>query len=1758
MDDSVALIFNNALQKIFSQSSRKNIQLREACKIAQETIRDSPCFSNISQQQQQQQQHQHQSASATTTSTPGTATPPAKISEKEWDLLGNKLVTPMKLACETKEPKLMAIALDSLDKLMGYGIIKPNAYDEAPVAPGGEKKRLIEKVVDIIGSYFDYQEETVQLQIIKSLLTAVITPTCDIHDTCLMNAIRSCYNIHLVSQNKINFTAAKSALFQMVDCVLHKFEHFSQLKIQLSKSNTPPAQQQQQQQAPQPSQTPANSNANNHSSSANDESAIIHQYNVNLSDVILLFRAFCKLSTKEVPDGSSSESHEVKSKILSLELLSRILENPLPSLKLSEKFINTSIKRYLSVSLLTNGSSNNLPEFKLTLAMFLSLMIHFKEHLKEEIGTFFSKIILATLASSTQSVKKKWLVLPVLCEICKNPQTIVDIFVNYDCDPERKDIFEKMVYELSRVAQGTSSVERTSSQEEVKFKMLGLECIVTIMNSLVDWSKEIYESKRIEQQTRAAALNFDEAYDDVGSPLQTSTSPLKASMDESQRQSLLEQATQKFNAQPKKGIEFLIQCGMIKENPTEIAELLRMSPEFDQKLIGTYLCQQNSFNVSVLYKYIDSFDLKKMEIDQSLQMVLACIQLNGENKAIDRIVEKLAEKYFFDNPDASCANAESVYLLAYAIIILSTDLHNVSIKSKITKEEWLKMNSKSNNKVDFEDKYLLDIYDRVSQETYRLGYTNSDEIGSLDSQEILLRFNKDSDYIVKQCQELMKTRISKKTTFYRARNIEHVRPMFLLSWCYVLSTLSVILDDTKDRKLISLCLDGFASAIRVSCIFYMNVERSSFITSLSKLCLLDTIKEPSLKHIDCIKHLITIANNDGNYLQDSWTPILKTICILERLHLIDTTKSNPVPNAALASAFPSVVEYSQNSLQYHIKKLQEEHPKAMTFDSNQVERIFTNTVYLSDDSIITFVKCLCEISEEEINHYSRNYSLIKLVEVIEYNLKRRIRLVFYNIWEIAVSHFTKIGSHQNIEISMHAIDSLRQLASKYMEREEMSNFNFQNEFLMPFETIMLNNQVLQIRELIIRCVLHLILSKAHNIKSGWKTILSVISIGSRVPSEPIVVLAYQAVEQILQSSFDFVEENFFANTIYCLTSFSHPLVHYPDICIKSLNQLDQLSLKILDRHNNLVSSSSDALPYTTKLESQLIPIIKGLSVPISHDNESVRQLSSSLLFKLLNKIGSNFSVQSWRHIINNVLLQMLAPIMPTNHSPLLLSDFEQAWVRQTCPSVLTEIINLFSNHHEVLSQFYPIVMEMFERLICNNNQSVSVLGCEYYCKFIQRSGVCFTNEHWTEISDSIGRILKHLLVKDPSASLVFMFSTESSLLGKELKQHDTSVNTLVPSTNNAGWTVSLLLMQRMTPVMLENYSHLSTQLCAQLVKYWSFVYHLTKMMSGNNNAQQQALHPDSQHTANNNMNETTALSCLLTLLFEMFLNQAYADRQAEIEVYLNNLCGDILNEVGGPHHRQPSTTMVAIVRQIADGFIKYSDEQFNKHMPQAYIHLVDLTVHDNLHIRTCIMSVFSRFGKGIPQIPDIQEPAPLPLEPAVANVKSKSMENDSILLEMIEKQKQQIEQQQQQLVEQQQQQLESHNNQEAINPEVHSDINGTIDGSDNMETSHHNEANAQHVENTAVVQDEEEEETVVENDEVDDQVLPSQPSSDPPKLDLEDQTTTAVVVETSVDFIDIEQHDQDGLEDIVKQSQATTTTTITEDAGDDDDLDQVI
>jgi brefeldin A-inhibited guanine nucleotide-exchange protein len=168
-----------------------------------------------------------------------------------------------------------------------------------------------------------------------------------------------------------------------------------------------------------------------------------------------------------------------------------------------------------------------------------------------------------------------------------------------------------------------------------------------------------------------------------------------------------------------------------------------------------------------------------------------------------------------------------------------------------------------------------------------------------------------------------------------------------------------------------------------------------------------------------------------------------------------------------------------------------------------VDRIFTNTANLSGEAIVDFVKALTQVSWQEIQSSGqsdspRTYSLQKLVEISGYNMTR-VRFEWTNIWQVLGEHFNQVGCHTNTNVVFFALNSLRQLSMRFMEIEELPGFKFQKDFLRPFEHIISNTTVVNVKDMVLRCLIQMIQARGENIRSGWRTMFGVFTVAAKEP-----------------------------------------------------------------------------------------------------------------------------------------------------------------------------------------------------------------------------------------------------------------------------------------------------------------------------------------------------------------------------------------------------------------------------------------------------------------------------------------------------------------------------------------------------------------------------------------------------------------------------------------------------------------------------------
>jgi brefeldin A-inhibited guanine nucleotide-exchange protein len=148
------------------------------------------------------------------------------------------IFTPLQLATRTGSIPLATTALDCIGKLISYSYFSipssPNADKEADRAP------LIERAIDTICDCFQGETTAVetQLQIVKSLLAAVLNDKIVVHGAGLLKAVRQVYNVFLLSKSSANQQVAQGTLAQMVGTVFERVKtriHMKEARLNLAK-----------------------------------------------------------------------------------------------------------------------------------------------------------------------------------------------------------------------------------------------------------------------------------------------------------------------------------------------------------------------------------------------------------------------------------------------------------------------------------------------------------------------------------------------------------------------------------------------------------------------------------------------------------------------------------------------------------------------------------------------------------------------------------------------------------------------------------------------------------------------------------------------------------------------------------------------------------------------------------------------------------------------------------------------------------------------------------------------------------------------------------------------------------------------------------------------------------------------------------------------------------------------------------------------------------------------------------------------------------------------------------------------------------------------------------------------------------------------------------------------------------------------------------------------------------------------------------
>uniref|UniRef100_A0A8R1DN99 SEC7 domain-containing protein n=1 Tax=Caenorhabditis japonica TaxID=281687 RepID=A0A8R1DN99_CAEJA len=513
------------------------------------------------------------------------------------------------------------------------------------------------------------------------------------------------------------------------------------------------------------------------------------------------------------------------------------------------------IKGNLSRSLLQLLDSPKLPVLAATNRCCFLLFESMRVHLKFQLESYLKKlqsIVLSEKNVTNSGTEQKEMALQWLVQLWRVPGLVTEMYLNFDCDLYCGNVFEdltKLLVENSFPTLGgnTASLlsldallvviatieqnceDRENGREEVKEKQKDLKKLGTPVLSGYDIGKKLISSEMetVERPTaspcptRSAILlrsNRHAASENLPS--------MSEIIDQKKRKRLIVEGTELFNQNPKKGVTFLREKGILGHDEDSLVQWLRSNPQLDKKAIADYIC--NRKHAEVLKAFVKSFPFENSRLDVALRLFLETFRLPGESAEISLVMTHFSEEWHKANGEPF-NHVDAAFTLSYAIIMLNVDQHNPQAKRNqppMTIDDFKKNLRKTNGNEDFDQDMLAEIYLAIK----------TDEIVMPAEQEGSVK----EDYMWKQ---LLRRGEAAEGVFFHAPSGWNDHDLFAVCWGPAVGALSYVFDKQENEQILRKALTGYRKCAKIAAYYGMKEVFDNLCIHLCKFTTLTSMRD---------------------------------------------------------------------------------------------------------------------------------------------------------------------------------------------------------------------------------------------------------------------------------------------------------------------------------------------------------------------------------------------------------------------------------------------------------------------------------------------------------------------------------------------------------------------------------------------------------------------------------------------------------------------------------------------------------------------------------------------------------------------------------------------------------------------------------------------------------------------------------------------------------------------------------------------------
>ncbi|KAJ1966244.1 GDP/GTP exchange factor for ARF [Dipsacomyces acuminosporus] len=444
---------------------------------------------------------------------------------------------------------------------------------------------------------------------------------------------------------------------------------------------------------------------------------------------------------------------------------------------------------------------------------------------------------------------------------------IIDLWVNYDCDIKRGNMYDFLVSFITQRAvpwpEAPDDSEYEAFLDMLLFYLTRIACRAGVEPPQGKWAQLLGLPSNPQRKGDDA---YKQRNDSCAPKESLAEVPLTLTQlqDKKKHKDTMSRAAQLFNEKPKDGIAYLQKVGALPpDNSTELtqqlARFLFETPTINKKLLGEFLAKPS--NLEVLRTYIELFDFSGRRLDEAMRSLLGTFRLPGESQQIERIMETFSEAYFASDP-ADVASKDAAFILAYAIIMLNTDLHSPQVKNRMRFEDFTRNLRGVNDGEDFRHGFLMDVYKAIKDREIVFPEEHEGEAGF----EYAWREVSSSDASVGAWAST------------RGRTAEYDRGLLAATWPRLLRALARILTYFTSDHTLRLTLSGLHALVASAAHYGL----SACVDECLHLLVQMTGLADSSLHSDLLSPHVLVKTNNRYGLLDPESPTSPLSAIVER------------------------------------------------------------------------------------------------------------------------------------------------------------------------------------------------------------------------------------------------------------------------------------------------------------------------------------------------------------------------------------------------------------------------------------------------------------------------------------------------------------------------------------------------------------------------------------------------------------------------------------------------------------------------------------------------------------------------------------------------------------------------------------------------------------------------------------------------------------------------------------------------------------